>query len=60
MTNPAIYIKAILAALVAGLSALATALDNGAISAQEAVTAVIATLVALGAVYAIPNAPDDT
>ncbi len=60
MTNPAIYIKAILAALVAGLSALATALDNGAISAQEAVTAAIATLVALGAVYAIPNAPDGT
>jgi hypothetical protein len=49
------YAKAIIAALVAGLSSVAVALEDGHITAQEGVTAAIATLVALGAVAAIPN-----
>lgn len=55
MRNFAPYLKAIVAALVAGLGALATALDDNALSAQEIVTCVIAFLVALGAVFAVPN-----
>ena len=55
MSNIAPYMKAVVGALVAGLTALLPALADGAINATEAVTAVIAFLVALGAVYAIPN-----
>lgn len=49
------YLKAIVASLVAGLTALLTALDDDSVTAQEWVTAGIAALVALGAVYAVPN-----
>jgi hypothetical protein len=45
------------AALVAGLTALATALDDDTISSQEWLTGAIAFLVALTAVWAIPNKP---
>lgn len=47
--------KALVAALIAGLGALSTALPDG-ITAQEWVTIVIATLLGLGVTYAVPNA----
>lgn len=50
------YAKAIVAALIAGLSALATALPDG-LTAVEVVTCLIAGLTALGAVWAVPNRP---
>ena len=52
-----LYLKALVGALVAGLTSLQAALDNGGITAQEGVTAGIATLVALGVVWAVPNKP---
>lgn len=55
MNTVAQYAKALVAALVAGLGAIATALDDNSLSAQEWVTAAIAFLVALAAVWAIPN-----
>ena len=51
------YAKAAIASVVAGLGSIATALDDNSISAQEWVTTVIAFLVALGAVWAVPNKP---
>jgi hypothetical protein len=50
-----IYAKAIVGALIAGLAALIPGLDNGQLSATEVVNAVIAALVALGAVWAVPK-----
>jgi hypothetical protein len=50
------YLKAIVAALIAGLSSIVTALGDNTISPQEWVTAAIAFLVALGAVWGVPNA----
>ena len=49
------YAKAFVGAAVAGLGSLQIALDGG-ITAQEWVGVAIATLVALGAVWAVPNA----
>ena len=49
------YLKAIVAAVVAGLGSLYQALDNGHVSGQEWVAAALATLVALGAVWGVPN-----
>lgn len=57
MNTIAPYAKAVVAALVAGLSAVATGFADGGISAQEIVLAVIAFLVGLGAVFAVPNKP---
>lgn len=51
------YIKAIIAAFVAGLGSIAVGLGDNVISAQEYVTAVIVALTAFGAVYAVPNKP---
>jgi len=51
------YYKAVAAALIAFLSAIATGLSNGHLSAQEWITAVIAFLVAGGAVFSVPNKP---
>lgn len=56
MSKVAPIAKALIAALVAGLGGIAVALDDNAISAQEWVTAAVAFLVALGAVFAVPNA----
>jgi len=50
------YLKAIVAGLIAGLSSIVTALGDNTISTQEWVTAAIAFLVALSAVWAVPNA----
>lgn len=55
MNAVAPYAKAVTAAVVAGLSALAAALDDNSVSSQETVTIAIAFFVALGAVWAIPN-----
>jgi hypothetical protein len=57
MTAVAPYLKAVTAALVAGLGVVATGLDNDGLSGQEWVYAVIAFLVGLGAVWAVPNRP---
>jgi hypothetical protein len=58
VTGYAAYIaKALIAAAIAGLTGIATGLENGHLSAQEVVTAIIALLVALGAVYQVPNGP---
>jgi hypothetical protein len=57
MTAVATYLKAVTAALVAGLGVVATGLDNDGLSGQEWVYAVIAFLVGLGAVWAVPNRP---
>lgn len=51
------YAKAVVGALVAGLSALLPGLEDGALSGPEWVTAAVAALVALGAVWAVPNTP---
>jgi len=55
MAKIAPYVKAVIAAVIAFLSSLLTALGDNAISSQEWVTAIIAFLVGLGAVWAIPN-----
>lgn len=61
MKNVAPYLKALVAALVAGLSSLSAFLVNdtalGDITAGQWVAVAIAFLVALGAVFAVPNAP---
>lgn len=49
------YAKAVLGAVIAGCSSLVTALDDGTVSAQEALIAFVAALTALGVVYAVPN-----
>lgn len=53
------YAKAIVGALVAGLSSLQAALDDG-LTAQESIGAAIAALLALGVVWAVPNSPTVT
>ena len=57
MNKIAPYAKAIIAAVVTFLGALVTALDSGGISASEWLTALIAFLVAFGAVFSVPNRP---
>lgn len=52
-----VYAKAFVGALVAALTSIATGLDDGALSAQEWVTAAVALLVAFAAVWATPNKP---
>jgi hypothetical protein len=59
MNAVAPYAKAVLAALIAGLGSLATALVDdkslGDVSDGQWVAVVLATLVALAAVFAVPN-----
>lgn len=50
------YAKAIVGALVAGLTALLPGIGDG-VSAAEWLMAATGFLVALGAVWAVPNAP---
>jgi hypothetical protein len=54
------YLKAIVAALIAGLTAVLSQWEDGGLTAQEIVTSVIAFLVALGAVWATPNSTPST
>lgn len=49
------YAKAIVGAIITGLGSLQIALDGG-VTTQEWVGVALATLVALGAVWAVPNA----
>ncbi|MEV0425380.1 hypothetical protein [Micromonospora sp. NPDC050495] len=53
--NP--YAKAIVGGAVAGLTALGTALADDRVTASEWVGVAVATLAALGIVYAVPNRP---
>ncbi len=57
MKKVAPYFKATVAGLIAAGSSLITALGDNALSAQEIVTAVVAFLVGLGVVAAVPNKP---
>ena len=57
MTALAPYAKAVVAAFVAGLSVLASGFADGALSWSEGIAAAIAFLVALGAVFSVPNRP---
>lgn len=49
------YAKALVGALVAGLTAVGTGLADGTMSGQEWLTAAVAFLIALGAVAGVPN-----
>lgn len=49
------YAKAFLAAAIAAGSSVVTALGDNVLSGQEIATAIVAALVALGAVYGVPN-----
>lgn len=51
------YLKAVVAAAIAGLTSIATALTDDSISSLEGVTAALAVLVAFSAVWATPNKP---
>lgn len=51
------YAKAIVGAAVAGLTALGTALTDDRVTTVEWVGVAVATLGALGIVYAVPNKP---
>jgi len=55
MTNIAPYLKALVGALVAGLTVIATSMADGSLTAQDFVYAAIALLVAFGSVFAVPN-----
>lgn len=57
MSKVAPYAKAIIAALIAGLSALAAGLEDNSLTSQEWITIALAFVVALGAVFAVPNRP---
>lgn len=50
-----VYAKAIVSALIAGLTALGTALLDGRITAGEWVAVTLAFFAALSATYATPN-----
>jgi len=52
------YLKAVVAARVAGLSVLSASLaESTSLSAQNYISAALAALVALGAVYQTPGKP---
>lgn len=53
------YLKAVVGGLVAGLTTLATAMTDDTITRAEWITVAIATLGALGLVYATPNKTTD-
>lgn len=58
MSKLAPYLKGLTAALIAGLGVIGASLaDSSSLSAQDWVSASIAFLVALGAVFYIPYAP---
>ncbi len=51
------YAKSIVGGLVAGLTALGTAMADGQVTGEEWTRVAVAALVALGVVYAVPNRP---
>jgi hypothetical protein len=48
--------KAVVAAMMAGLTALSTGLTDGKLTAQEAIVAAIALVTTYGATWTVPNA----
>lgn len=57
MTNLAPYAKAIVAALVAGLTVLGSAITDGVVTPAEWIAVAIAVLGGGGLTYAVPNRP---
>lgn len=53
------YLKAFVGAVVAGLTALQAAFDDGGVTAQEGIGAAIAFFIALGVIWAVPNTPTE-
>lgn len=53
--NPKLYRKAIVAALIAGLGVLGTAVLDGTVTPVEWVAIATATLAGLGITYQVPN-----
>ncbi|MGW7281670.1 hypothetical protein ACWGIV_25905 [Streptomyces sp. NPDC054844] len=53
------YWKAVTAAVVAGAGSLSVALEDGAVTAPEIVTAVFAVAAAAGFTWAVPNKPKE-
>lgn len=51
------YWKAVAAGVAAGAASLSTALEDGTVTGQEGVIAVLAVLGALGITWAVPNRP---
>lgn len=51
------YWKAIVSGMAAGTASLATALNDGTVTAGEGVTVALAVLGALGVTWAVPNRP---
>ena len=51
-----IYAKAIVGAVIAALTALSTALDDGVVTQQEWVTIALGLLTGLAVIWAVPNA----
>lgn len=49
--------KSLIAAVIAGLTSYQTALLDGSVTQQEWISVVVATLIALGAVYTVANTP---
>jgi hypothetical protein len=51
------YVKAVVGAMAAALTVLLVALDDNVITQQEWVSAIVAAIIGLGIVAAVPNAP---
>ena len=51
-----IYAKAIVGAVIAALTALSTALDDGVVTQQEWITVVLGLLTGIAVIWAVPNA----
>ena len=58
MSNLGKYTKAIVGAIIAGLSALQVAQADNVITQQEWITVAVAFVTALGVVWGVPNKPD--
>lgn len=54
--NPRFYAKAIIGALVAGLTSLGVALEDGTVNYAEVVAVALAVVTALSTIYLTPNA----
>ncbi|NJP75700.1 hypothetical protein HCJ99_34035 [Streptomyces sp. C1-2] len=52
------YWKAVVGGVAAGAASLATALQDGTVTAAEGITAVLAALAAAGITWAVPNKPE--
>jgi multisubunit Na+/H+ antiporter MnhB subunit len=52
------YYKAVAGSVVAFLTAISTSLNDGTLTAQDWIGALIALVVGLGVVFAVPNIPN--